>query len=233
MSNASPLGVKFNNIRTSTMNIEKKRRTGVKAGFACIKGYLRFNTSFTERPICTASTQYMKLRTEEIEKSTMTEAEKAQAFDAMTEKSCLCVGLVTATLRSKNIKAETETVSVCPGPNLAYFNKIVSLREMVDHIYNRTNLIVHPNRPNFLIKEISLYIDHLKGLIDENNKTFTEKNRQYIDNFRNKMLEGLAYYQKLVPELKEESEKVQERFSQALIQFEMQLKGLSLEVVSC
>jgi hypothetical protein len=231
MSNASPLGVKFNNVRKSSMCIDKKKRAQEgKAGYPCLKGYLKFNTSFTERPICTASKQYMAERIKEIEASNLSTEDKRLALEAMTDKECLCVGLSTTTLRDKGIPVETETVSICPGPNLAYFSRKASLREMIDHIYGRMNLITVSNRPNLFIKELSLYFDHLKELVDENNRAFTEKNQQYIDKFRAKMLEGIDYYKNLVPELKEESEKVREKFQTALVQFEMKLKGLQVVV---
>jgi hypothetical protein len=114
---------------------------------------------------------------------------------------------------------------------LAYFDRVATLREMVDHIYGRLNLISHPSRPNFFVKELSLYVDHLKRLIEENKRSFNEKNRQYNENFRAKLLEGIEYYKKLIPELKEESESVKERIQVALAKFEAQLNGLQLVAI--
>ena len=55
----------------------------------------------------------------------------------------------------------------------SYFSKKMSLKEMVDHIYGRVNVITRKDRPNMFIKELNLYIDYLKNKIEEklnNNK---------------------------------------------------------------
>ncbi|WP_449436362.1 hypothetical protein [Pedobacter steynii] len=57
---------------------------------------------------------------------------------------------------------ENKAVSICPGPNIAYFSKQYSLAEMVGHIYGRNNLLKGINRPNIFIKEFGLYVDYLK-----------------------------------------------------------------------
>ncbi|MDP4207742.1 MAG: hypothetical protein Q8928_02900 [Bacteroidota bacterium] len=232
ISEASPLGVLFNNFRPSSMNIEKKKRLQEgKPGWACIKGHLSFNTTYTEKPICTASKQYMRERTKEINTQNLTPEEKAAALDLMAEKSCLCVGLSTTSLIVNDIPLETEFVSICPGPNLAYFHKKATLREMIDHIYGRINLADLNTRPNMFVKELSLYVDYLKKKLDDNNALINDKNRQYLANFQAKLIEGIEYYHTLIPELKEESDKVKEKMQQALKNFEAILQGLQIAVV--
>jgi hypothetical protein len=232
MSNASPLGVKFNNFRLSSMNIEKRKRfINGKPGFNCTKGVLVTDTTFTEKPICTASKQYMRARAKQINEQNISPEEKEMELSKMAEKSCLCVGLSTTTLKYYHMPVEETSVSICPGPNLAYFSKKATLREMIDHIYGKVNIIDAPHRPNMFIKELSLYIEHLKQKMGENNALITEKNRQYIDNFKSKLQEGIDYYHKLIPELKEESDKVKEKMQITLRNFEIALIGLQLAVV--
>ncbi|MBK9359099.1 MAG: hypothetical protein IPN08_17260 [Bacteroidales bacterium] len=66
-------------------------------------------------------------------------SEYEKAYKNITDKSCICVGLGTSALLVNNIETRTEGegVSVCPGPNLAWFSQKTSLKEMVDHIYGR------------------------------------------------------------------------------------------------
>ena len=68
----------------------------------------------------------------------------------------------------KNLNA----VTICPGPNIAYFSKAVSLQEMADHIYGRTNIITDKNRPHFFINELFIYINYLKEKVFEEADTF-------------------------------------------------------------
>lgn len=229
MSNASPLGIKFNNFRpVSTVPRLKRQLAEGNPGFACIKKVLVTDTTFTEKPICTASKQYMKLKMEAIEKENLSPEEKEKALNKMIERNCLCMGLSTTTLRHNNIPEEVDFVTICPGPNLAYFNKKATLQEMVDHIYGRINIMDAPHRPNMFVKELSLYVDYLKEKIEENKALLSEKNKQYIANFRSKLQDGINYYHRLIPELKEESEKTKEKMVAALKNFEGVLNGLQV-----
>ena len=83
----------------------------------------------------------------------------------ITDKACLCIGLTASTLMVYGLdtKIEGTAVSICPGPNLAYFSGKYSLKEMVDHIYGRTNVMERTDRPNFFVKELKMYIDYLGG----------------------------------------------------------------------
>jgi hypothetical protein len=231
MSDASPIGIKFNNFMPlSTVAKMRELLAHGNAGFKCVKGVLKNDTTFTERPICSASKQYMLEKTKMIEGQNLSPEEKTKAIDKMLQRNCLCVGLSTTTLKFYNIPVEGDFVTICPGPNLAYFNKKASLREMVDHIYGRINIMTAQHRPNMFIKELSLYVEHLKEKIEDNKATLTEKNKQYITNFKNKLQEGIDYYHKLIPELREESEKAKEKMSTALKNFEAVLNGLQFVI---
>ncbi|MFZ5832898.1 MAG: hypothetical protein ACOY3P_22655, partial [Planctomycetota bacterium] len=62
LSDSSPFGMPFWNLRTSASEAARLRRIAEgDPGSPCIKGYVcLFNTEFTARPICTASRQYQR-----------------------------------------------------------------------------------------------------------------------------------------------------------------------------
>ena len=77
----------------------------------------------------------------------------------ITEKSCLCMGLAaTAVINYSVDTRESKGVSICPGPNMAYFSKELSLSEMVHHIYNDAKEVVRADRPNMFVNELGMYL---------------------------------------------------------------------------
>jgi hypothetical protein len=120
-------------------------------------------------------------------------------YDRVTDKACLCVGLAASALNINNAatKADGEGVLICPGPNMAYFSSIVSLKEMIDHIYGRSNLIKRNERPHMFIKELKLYIDYMKDKIAEMNLPVTKNQTKYFDAFQKNIFDGIEYYKHL------------------------------------
>jgi hypothetical protein len=53
-------------------------------------------------------------------------------------------------------KSNFDGVSVCPGPNLASFDRTYSLEEMVGHIYGKQD-VLDMERPHVFLKELGLY----------------------------------------------------------------------------
>lgn len=143
-------------------------------------------------------------------------------------KECLCVGLANSTRHIHGIDNNIKSTgtSVCPGPNLAYFSEILSLKEMVDHIYGRINIIKHNNRPNLFMKELSLYIDYLKNRIDEIETPFTDKQIAYFNKFIGNMNEGINYYKKFFEEVKYKFVDVREDFLTELENIESELNNI-------
>jgi hypothetical protein len=113
------------------------------------------------------------------------------------------VGLGTSAMLVNDIstKGAGTGVSICPGPNMAYFTKKVSLKEMVDHIYGRINIIKENGRPHMFIKELKMYIDYLKNLISEATDPIEERQQKYFLNFQQNLNEGIEYYQRLLSEV--------------------------------
>src|SRR5690606_10814624 len=172
-SELSPLGVPFNTLRGSSNESFKQQRIDKqKAGSSCPKKYLALSKEFGEEGICTASRKYQEIKLKELEASTAEYSPEAiQAKrDSITEQSCLCVGLANPAYMEKEmeIKGEKQGVVICPGPNLAYFDKEMTLSEMVRHIYGYTNVLKKGKRPHMFIKELDLYVDFLVDDIKNN-----------------------------------------------------------------
>ena len=200
LSKISPLGVPFNSLRGNTKDVEKMELAAKgRPGSSCPRKYLISNTEFTEKPICPASRQYQNLKLKEFDSSNLNDEEYKKRYNKLIEKSCICVGLETSALLRNEIdtKVEGNAVSICPGPNMAYFSEIVSLQKMADHIYGRTNIITRDDRPNMFIKEISIYINYMKEKIDEAEKPISEKELKYFSAFQQNMNDGIEYYKDL------------------------------------
>ncbi|MBS1520256.1 MAG: hypothetical protein JST50_04615 [Bacteroidetes bacterium] len=205
LSNVSPLGVLFNNFRGGSMENQRLHRiTQNRPGSPCTKKYLCSNTEFTEKPICTASREYQRLKINQLDSYQLTDAEYQREFDKITEKVCLCEGL-TASVYIKNdmLKPRESTgVSICPGPNLAYFSRIYSLGEMTGHIYGKNDLLNKADRSNIFINELNLYIDYFAKERANNNIAINEKKAKYLESFKHQLNQGISYYRELIPAMK-------------------------------
>jgi hypothetical protein len=209
LSKISPLGVPFNTIRGSSQEQDKlSLDMKGRPGSPCPKKYLTFNTEFTENVICTASRQYQAIKLNQLENQKPEKIGFNKSREEIIEKECLCVGLANSTQHIHNLdnKIKSQGVSVCPGPNLAYFSEILSLKEMVDHIYNRVNVIVHNSRPNLFIKELKLYLNYLISKMDESEIPFSEKQTAYFRKFISNVNDGINYYKHLFEEMKDKFE---------------------------
>lgn len=229
ISNSSPLGVLFNNFRKSTN--EELRRSRIergRPGSPCKKKYLVTNTEFTTLPICTASREYQHLKLTELDKLNLPSAAYQTQFDLITEKVCLCEGLcASAYLKNGMLKPkESKAVSICPGPNLAFFSGKYSLATMVDHIYGRVNLLYGVSRPNLFINELNLYLKYLKKDLEAQLDGISEKKAKYFTKFSNQMQQGIDYYKQLLPEVKHQKQSIYLQMEQQLIEAETMLHGL-------
>ncbi len=200
LSDISPLGVKFNSIKGNTKDLEKQMwlEKGTP-GSPCPKQYLVSNTEFTKEPICVASRQYQKQKIKALEAQNLPKAEYKKQFDKIIDKSCICVGLGTAALIINNLdySIEGKGVSVCPGPNLAYYSKELSLQQMVDHIYGKTVVEISPNRPNLFLKELSINFNHLKEKIKKFKESGDDADEKSLKRFYQNLHKSLDYYKQL------------------------------------
>ncbi|RWX01415.1 hypothetical protein [Flavobacterium cerinum] len=198
----SPLGVPFNTVNGTTNDYFKNHRiNNNKAGSSCPKKLLALNREYDEEGICTASRKYQQIKLDELElkKEELSAVAFEREKDAITVKSCLCVGLANASYLENDIaiKGEQQGVVICPGPNMAYFDREITLAEMIRHIYGYESVLTAKQRPNVFIKELDLYVAYLK---QEVNDVFIEITKGQIKKwtaFKNNLLEGILYYQNL------------------------------------
>lgn len=200
LSDISPLGVPFNSLKNNTKDLEKETYIAQgRPGSPCPKKYIALNTELTEKSICTASRKFQRMKLQLLEEEHLPPEEHQKKYDAIVNKSCICVGLGTPALLVNQLdtKIENTGVSVCPGPNMAYFSKILNLRDMIDHIYGRKNYVTRTDRPNMFIKELNLYINHFKKLISESKLEMNAKQKRKLNSFSKNLKSGIDYYQQL------------------------------------
>ncbi|MGG5505770.1 MULTISPECIES: hypothetical protein [unclassified Myroides] len=202
LSHISPLGIPFNNIKGTTNETHKAARIAKnKAGSSCPRKYLALNKLHDSEGICTASRKYQTIELEALhqQKDQLSDSEYQQRFETITEKACLCIGLANASFLENDmqIKGEAQGVVICPGPNIAYFNKEVSLKHMMHHIYGRANVIDTLHRPHFFIKELRMYLDHFKEEKRQIKGEATPLQRKKLDKTKENLTDGIAYYHHL------------------------------------
>jgi hypothetical protein len=204
LSAASPLGVPFNNFKQSSSEKQRVERIEKgRPGSPCYKKFLSSNTEFTEKPICTASREYQHLKINQLKSLHLPQEEYEAEFNKITEKDCLCEGLSIPPLLKNQIPHphKLKAVAICPGPNLAYFSGIFSLKQMVDHIYGRINILNSLRRSNVFINELRLYVDYLKKKITENTLDAVSNHGKNIQVFRDNLLKGITYYKNLIAQI--------------------------------
>jgi len=233
LSDISPLGVPFNNVRGNTIDQEKENNIlKGRPGSSCPKKYASLNTEFTEKVICTASRQYQNFKIKELDSLDLDKKAYNREYNRITVKSCVCKGLGTVALVANDIerKVEGEGISICPGPNMAYYSEEVSLVKMVDHIYGRDNVIIRKDRPFVFVKELSLYVNYFQNKLDELYEPLIAKQTKYFETFRKNLNEGIAYYKELILEESFQQSFNVEEISLALDELEDRLNGVEIVV---
>ena len=200
LSNSSPLGVPFNTLKGNTKDVQRQMLIDKgRPGTSCPNKFIALNHEFKDTGLCTASREYQHLKLKEIDALEISSEEKEERVNKVTEKSCICVGLGTSTLILNNISTKKvgDGVSVCPGPNMAYYDKIMSLCDITDHIYGRKNMLTRTDRPNVFVKELSLYITHLQDKVNEAKATIDKKQLRTLTKFKKNLEAGIEYYNEL------------------------------------
>lgn len=228
ISEISPLGIPFNTMKESTKGIEKRHLAGSgKPGSPCVRDYLSFNTEYNEKGLCPASRKYQHQKIKELQSKNLPEQEYNEIYNAIVDKECLCTGLgVTALIVNKiDNSLEGNTVSVCPGPNLAYFSDVMSLEQIINHIYGRTNVIKRKDRPNMFVKELELNISYLKKKLEKLQHESSESIGQNMEEFKQNVTEGIKYYRQLFSELNRSSKGIYSSLLNDLTNIETKFKS--------
>ena len=232
LSNMSPLGVPFNTIRgTSNDEIKDVNISNQKFGSSCPKKFLALSKEFTPKGTCTASKKYQDIKLNELEtnKLNFTDKQYEKSKKNITDKSCLCVGLANSAYLEQGlpIKGEKQGVVICPGPNLSFFDKEVSLSEMVRHIYGYENVLQDDRRPHLFINELKLYVDYFKNEIVEFSEEITKSQVKKWESFKGNLLKGIAYYEELFAETNHFKPKLDSIFSD-LKSFKFKLEKIKI-----
>lgn len=231
LSNSSPLGVLFNNFKGASIEQQRLERIEKgRPGSPCTKKFLCTNTEFTTLPICTASREYQNLKIKDLQQQELSDEVYQERFKAVTEKVCLCEGLCASVyIKDELLKPrENKAVSICPGPNLAYFSEKYTLKDMVSHIYGRIDLLANVSRPNLFINELTLYVDYLKKDLSTQLDELSAKKSKYFSKFKDELLNGISYYKTLIPELKWQSNTAVTEMNNQLLHAEYHLNALKL-----
>ena len=188
LSNVSPLGVPFNNLRNSSKDVEKFQKIEEgKPGSPCPRKFLALSDEYGTQGVCTASRLFQKNKIEE-----------KGISDQITDKTCLCMGLAATAVINYGIETrESKGVSICPGPNMAYFNQELSLQDMSHHIYNGNEGIVRTDRPHMFVNELGMYLKYLSEKIEDHKEDWGRKSGRYLNGFTSNMNEGISYYQEM------------------------------------
>ncbi|MBW2605281.1 MAG: hypothetical protein JRE28_13375 [Deltaproteobacteria bacterium] len=193
VSDVSPLNIPFSNVHGtgSELRTQKKVAEG-RPGSPCRKKILVSNTEFTEKPICLASRQYQAAKLKEIENMEISTAEKVKLQEKVVVKNCICDYLGNGALIALEIADEQNAPqAICPGPNIEWFNKFYTLKEMVDHIYGRGPSLVASKRPHMFAKEIEMYMDDFEKKVLR--PSHTKKEIITMLEYKKNLEEGLEF----------------------------------------
>lgn len=221
LSNVSPLGVPFNNLRNASKDVEKFQKIAEgKPGSPCPRKYLALSNEYGTEGVCTASRLFQKNKIEE-----------QGISDKITDKACLCMGLAAPAVINYGVETrESKGVSICPGPNMAYFSQQLSLQDMTHHIYNGDAGIVREDRPNMFINELGMYLKYFSEKIDEHKGDWGRKSAKYLNAFMNNMNEGISYYNEMFNSIGDTFADVKESASQSLNEAMDSMKKMGEEV---
>lgn len=233
LSEISPIGVPFNSLRTNTKDIEKRENISAGTpGTRCTRKYLAYNNEYGEL-MCTASRQYQTKKISELKEKDLSELEFKKQYNKIVDKSCICVGLGNSILLANELDpVEGDGVSICPGPNMAYFSKISSLKEMIGHIYGKTNLITRNDRPNLFIKELSIYLNYLQSKFEESETPYSDKEQKFFTSFIQNLNYGINYYRIMFSDLEKYFKSMQSDLLDELEYFEEKLGLLEAKYIT-
>ena len=231
LSKNSPLGVPFNYLTGASGETEKYRLAADGCpGSSCTEKLLQYNTEFSEKPVCTASSAYINKKLQQLAEEDLSDEVRQKKRESILTRECLCVGLSNSAIRKFKlpfVNKSIQGVTACPGPNLAYFDKVATLKEMVDHIYGRANLLRKGYRPHMFIKELKIYIDYLKEQV-ANLDWDNVKIAKYYRTFCTNMNDSVEYYSGLSDRIFASGVKGKEKFMKELQLIGQKIKDIEI-----
>jgi len=221
LTQASPFGVPYYSLMNSKSNEVRLRKIEEeKPGSPCITKALTFDKEFSEEGLCVSSSQYQQKKIEQLRNLNLNKEEFDREYEQVVEKECICHNLGGSILKKYDIEQARapRPAAICPGPNLVFFSKTYSLKEMVDHIYGKINLIqLKTQRPHVLINELKLYVEYLKNKVAKALPSEMKKESSYFLEFKQNLMSGINYYQKIAKQFFKESETAKNQFVEQLL----------------
>ncbi|WP_028974800.1 hypothetical protein [Spirochaeta cellobiosiphila] len=197
LSEASPLGVPFWNVHGSASETKRIERIEAgKPGAPCVKGFLALNEEFEGNPRCTASRAYQNKKLLALKAADLSTAVYDRLRQSVLDKACICHDLAGCATKKLGID-KLALPAMTPGPNLAYFKGISSLKDMVSHIYGRINLLKVKERPHMFLKELELYINYLRKQGEDFSLGLLKDGEKTIESFIKNISSGISYYHSL------------------------------------
>lgn len=196
LSQGSPFGLPFWMLRTSAS--EELRRERIRAGrpgAPCTKGLLRFDTTLTKEPVCTASRAFQRRRLEQLAVADLNEEQRQCLREDAEAKACICHDLRGSAAIALGIDPKA-TPTICSGPSIADFSRIATLEEMVGHIYGRLSLLTNSSRPHMFVRELRLNVAYLRRELERQALEISNRTTDYFRDFKQNLSEGVEYYRK-------------------------------------
>jgi hypothetical protein len=195
LSGASPLGIPFWNLMSSSSERHRRQRIAEgKPGSPCPQGYLAFDNS-NGRPLCHAASAHQRLILKLVN-AEVDEKKREDLKKRTLDKSCICLDLSGSSRRVLGIDTNAD-VAVCPGPNIAYFQRRASLDEMCAHVYGRQRLPLDANRPSMFAKEFDLALGEQMKKRQRAAAGLEDLNQASDDLTLKRLNEAIPYYDEL------------------------------------
>jgi len=197
LSGSSPLGIPFWTLRTSASeNVRRQRIHSGRPGSPCARGYLGFDTEFSDIPICRASRQYQMQKIKSLSENGLSPAKQILLRDVVLSKSCICCDLAAGALIKNGIDANANS-AICCGPNIVNYTGPLTMEKLINFIYGRGSMSVPDKRPHLFITELRLYIEYLRRDIEKTSMGLIERTTRDLMTFRDNLTNGISYYREL------------------------------------
>ena len=228
LSNSSPLGIPFWNLKNSESEEQRRERIDQgKPGSFCSKGYLKFDNEFTKKPICKASHEYQALKLQQLAQSDLLEEKITVLQEEVVNKSCICHELGGGVLLKDSISSKVPS-AICPGPNIVNFKRLMSLKDIVWYIYGYCSFVLNRERPHMFIREIQLQVNNLLQEVKNASVGLPTRSKKKLIEVKENLIQGINYYQKFA---KEKLKEQQGSFLAALRELQIELDNISLDNV--
>lgn len=200
LSDSSPLGVPFWNLRSSASETARRRRIAAgRPGSPCPKGYGKLNTEMTDAPVCAASRAYQRRKLEQLQGQGLSRRQLAPRREAVLAISCICHDLAGCATVKCGIDAEA-TPAMCCGPAIINYTRVVSLDEMVGHIYGRRSILARRRRNHMFTRELLLNTRVLRQNVLKLARGLWAGKPASLQQIKDNLVEQTAYYRQLLAE---------------------------------